>query len=67
MWGIVLGHAASNWGNYTLNQQLPTYLANVLRFGGFAGRHVALQIAIYNSPSGSAYPSMGFLLPFAIW
>merc|ERR1719323_2057663 len=32
VWGIVLGHAASNWGNYTLNQQLPTYLANVLRF-----------------------------------
>ena len=31
VWGIVLGHAASNWGNYTLNQQLPTYLANVLR------------------------------------
>jgi ACS family sodium-dependent inorganic phosphate cotransporter-like MFS transporter 5 len=32
VWGCVLGHAASNWGNYTLNQQLPTYLANVLRF-----------------------------------
>jgi len=32
VWGIVLGHAASNWGNYTLNQQLPTYLGNVLRF-----------------------------------
>ena len=31
VWGIVLGHAASNWGNYTLNQQLPTYLSNVLR------------------------------------
>jgi hypothetical protein len=26
VWGIVLGHAASDWGNYTLNQQLPTYL-----------------------------------------
>ena len=26
------GHTASNWGNYTLNQQLPTYLSNVLRF-----------------------------------
>ena len=35
VWGIVLGHAASNWGNYTLNQQLPTYLANVLRFGNW--------------------------------
>ena len=22
VWGIVLGHAASNWGNYTLNQQV---------------------------------------------
>ena len=32
LWGCVLGHAAANWGNYTLNQQLPTYLANVLRF-----------------------------------
>lgn len=32
VWGLVLGHAASNWGNYTLNQQLPTYLSNVLRF-----------------------------------
>ena len=32
VWGIVLGHAASNWGNYTLNQQLPTYLSNVLRY-----------------------------------
>jgi ACS family sodium-dependent inorganic phosphate cotransporter len=32
VWGIVLGHAASNWGNYTLNQQLPTYLTDVLRF-----------------------------------
>ena len=32
LWGCVLGHTASNWGNYTLNQQLPTYLANVLRF-----------------------------------
>jgi len=32
VWGLVLGHAASNWGNYTLNQQLPTYLNNVLRF-----------------------------------
>ena len=32
LWGCVLGHAASNWGNYTLNQQLPTYLSNVLRF-----------------------------------
>ena len=31
VWGIVLGHSASNWGNYTLNQQLPTYLSNVLR------------------------------------
>ena len=32
VWAIVLGHAASNWGNYTLNQQLPTYLSNVLRY-----------------------------------
>ena len=32
VWAIVLGHSASNWGNYTLNQQLPTYLANVLRY-----------------------------------
>ena len=32
VWGIVLGHTASNWGNYTLNQQLPTYLSNVLRY-----------------------------------
>ena len=32
VWGIILGHTASNWGNYTLNQQLPTYLSNVLRF-----------------------------------
>ena len=32
VWGIVIGHAASNWGNYTLNQQLPTYLSNVLRY-----------------------------------
>ena len=32
LWGCVLGHTASNWGNYTLNQQLPTYLSNVLRF-----------------------------------
>jgi len=32
VWGIVFGHAASNWGNYTLNQQLPTYLSNVLRY-----------------------------------
>jgi hypothetical protein len=32
VWGIVLGHASSNWGNYTLNQQLPTYLTDVLRF-----------------------------------
>ena len=32
VWGIVLGHSASNWGNYTLNQQLPTYLSNVLRY-----------------------------------
>ena len=31
VWAIVLGHSASNWGNYTLNQQLPTYLSNVLR------------------------------------
>ena len=22
VWGIVLGHTASNWGNYTLNQQV---------------------------------------------
>ena len=39
VWGIVLGHASSNWGNYTLNQQLPTYLTDVLRFNysiGFA-------------------------------
>merc|ERR1719342_541924 len=32
VWAIVLGHTASNWGNYTLNQQLPTYLSNVLRY-----------------------------------
>jgi len=32
VWSIVLGHTASNWGNYTLNQQLPTYLSNVLRY-----------------------------------
>ena len=32
VWAIVLGHSASNWGNYTLNQQLPTYLSNVLRW-----------------------------------
>ena len=32
VWAIVLGHSASNWGNYTLNQQLPTYLSNVLRY-----------------------------------
>merc|ERR1719186_2207040 len=32
VWGIVLGHTASNWGNYTLNQQLATYLTNVLRY-----------------------------------
>ena len=32
VWAIVIGHTASNWGNYTLNQQLPTYLSNVLRY-----------------------------------
>jgi len=32
VWSVVLGHTASNWGNYTLNQQLPTYLSNVLRY-----------------------------------
>jgi len=32
VWSIVIGHTAANWGNYTLNQQLPTYLSNVLRY-----------------------------------
>ncbi len=31
VWGIVLAHTAFNWGNYTLNQQLPTYFTSILR------------------------------------
>lgn len=32
VWGVVLGHTALNWGDYTLAQQLPTYLTNVLGY-----------------------------------
>ena len=32
VWAFIIGDTASNWGNYALNQQLPTYLSNVLRF-----------------------------------
>ena len=32
VWAFIIGDTASNWGNYVLNQQLPTYLSNVLRF-----------------------------------
>lgn len=34
VWGVVLGHTALNWGDYTLAQQLPTYLTNVLGYEG---------------------------------
>nr|XP_039254795.1 sialin-like [Styela clava] len=48
VWGIVVGHFASNWGNYTLMTMLPTYMANILRFnlsasGGLSALPYILQ------------------------
>ena len=31
VWGVVIAHLASNWGNYQLNSLLPTYLSTVLQ------------------------------------
>ena len=39
VWGVVLGHTALNWGDYTLAQQLPTYLTNVLGYGETPSLH----------------------------
>jgi len=30
--GILCGHFASNWGNYTLLTMLPTYMSTILKF-----------------------------------
>jgi len=30
--GILCGHFASNWGNYTLLAMLPTYMSTILKY-----------------------------------
>ena len=32
VWAIIIAHTCSNWGGYTLLTNIPTYMAEVLKF-----------------------------------
>ncbi|XP_077984588.1 sialin-like [Glandiceps talaboti] len=56
MWGLLIGHFCSNWGNYTLLTSLPTYMDQVLGFDlsatGFLSALPSLGIWLFTILSG---------------